>query len=75
MKKALIAAVAVALVALAAWLLVSRNNSMPEPREQNAPTELPANDTSASINKDIESLEVGSPDNEFKTIDADLNQL
>lgn len=75
MKKALIAVVAVAVLALAAWLLVSRNNSMPQPNQQNAPTEIPANDNSASIKKDIEGLEVNSPDGEFKAIDADLNQL
>lgn len=74
MKKALIAAAAVAVLALAAWLLVSRNNSMPEQDRQNAP-EVPANDNSASIKKDIEGLEVSSPDGEFKAIDADLNQL
>lgn len=75
MKKVFIAAAAVAVLALAAWLLVSRNNLIPQQNQQNTSSEIQANDNSASIKKDIEGLEVNSPDGEFKTIDADLNQL
>ena len=75
MKKVLIAVVAVAVLALAAWLLLSRGNLIPQSGRQEPTQEVPANDNSASIKKDIEGLEVNSPDGEFKAIDADINQL
>ncbi|HXF43959.1 MAG TPA: hypothetical protein VNK70_00555 [Candidatus Paceibacterota bacterium] len=36
---------------------------------------VPGNDTTGAINQDLENLELGDLNQEFETIDADLNQL
>ena len=36
---------------------------------------VPGNDTTAAINQDLESLNINDLDQEFQSIDSDLNQL
>lgn len=36
---------------------------------------VPGNDTTAAINQDLSGLDVGDLNEEFQSIDADLNQL
>ncbi len=75
MKKALLAAIVVALLALAAWMLLSRQPLTPPINQQGAAPEIQTPDNSAQIKADLESLQINDLDQEFKGVDADLNQL
>ena len=74
MKKALLAIVAVALVALALWLVLGGSAPATPGQDNNSPV-IPAPDSSAKINQDIENTQVNDLDQDFKAVDADLNQL
>lgn len=37
--------------------------------------QIPDNDTTAAIDKDLNTVDVGNPDEELKQLDVDLNQL
>lgn len=73
MKKALLASAVIAALALTAWLLWGSPNQ-PSEQAQNLP-QMQAPDTAAGIQKDIESVQVNDLDQEFKAVDADINQL
>lgn len=47
----------------------------PPPAPATAPGTLTSGDTDAEISQDIESLELNDIENEFKSLDADVNSL
>ena len=63
-KKTLIILIIAALILIGLWIW----------QKPEAPAETTA-DTTAVINKELESLDVGDLEKEFQSIDADLNTL
>ena len=69
MKKFTIAIVCFVIIAAAIWFFQS-------PTPANAPAEQTASeDTTASINAELQSIDIGNVDEDFNSIDKDINTL
>ena len=70
----IVGVVVLVLVGAAAWLALAPEKPVgttPAP----SPVAAPAQDTTAAIGKDLDAVNLGNLDGEFKDIDADLNAL
>lgn len=66
--------VAVLIVGVGAWLMLTPEKPQavtPPP----SPVAIPAQDSTAAIFNDLNAVELGNIDQEFKDVDADLNAL
>lgn len=72
-KNILIVIVVVAVLVLAGVWFWSRQSSAPSQTQQ--PLTQESSDTTASINADLNALDLGDVDKEFQDIDTDLNSL
>lgn len=72
MKKTIIVIVILLIAGLAFWMFKSKTNTP----ETNTPATEQISDTDIStINKDIESIDVGNTDQEFNDVNKDLQGL
>ena len=68
--------VAVLVVGVGAWLMLTPAEPQAvTPPPPPSPVAIPAQDTTAAITKDLNAVDLGNIDEEFKEIDADLNAL
>jgi len=77
MKKLIwiIVVIAIVIVGFLIWGSKSNRVSAPSRTEVAPAAAAPGSDKAAAINQDVNSLDVGDLNQEFQSIDADLNQL
>lgn len=76
MKKTILIIAILAIVGVIFWMFKSKPNTPEMESITTKTTQNQADDTGISaINKDIDSIDIGSTDQEFKNIDTDLNAL
>lgn len=76
MKKTIIIIVILAIVGVIFWMLKSKTNAPATESINTTTTQNQADDTGiTAINKDIDSIDIGNTDQEFKDIDTDLKAL
>ncbi|OHA68252.1 MAG: hypothetical protein A3A27_00210 [Candidatus Wildermuthbacteria bacterium RIFCSPLOWO2_01_FULL_47_18] len=73
MNKTILIVVGVAVLVLAGIWFWSQQSSAPSQAQQ--PSSQEPSDNTASINADLEALDLGDVDKEFQGIDADVNSL
>ncbi len=76
---AILAGAIVVLIVAFLWLRQMQAPTAPAPSlpSQTSPTAPPAakEDTTSAINRDLQALDTGDLDKEFKAVDADINSL
>ncbi len=71
MNKTLLIVLVLAVVVVGIWMLSSSSQAP----QQQASVQQPANDTVAAINSDLNSINVNDLDQDFQSVNSDLNTL
>ncbi len=70
----IVGVVVLVLVGALAWLALAPEKPV-APAPAPTPVAAPANDSTTAIGKDLDAVDLGNLDQEFKDVDADLNAL
>jgi lipopolysaccharide export system protein LptC len=74
-KNIIVIIFSVIVLALLIWLLAVNKQSTFQPLVENNDLTAPANDSAATIDQDLQGINIGDLEQEFQGIDQDLNSL